>query len=44
MPSPHDPAAEFHNKAAHAHEAAAAHDKGDHLTAHELSRQAQRTS
>jgi hypothetical protein len=39
--SPHDRAAEYHNKAAHAHQAAAtAHGKGDHLTAHELSRQA----
>jgi hypothetical protein len=39
--SPHDRAAEFHNKAAHAHQTAAtAHGKGDHLTAHELSRQA----
>jgi len=41
MPSPHNPVAELHYKAAHAHEAAAvAHDKGDHLTANELSRQA----
>jgi len=32
---------EFHRKAAHLHEAAAAsHNKGDHLTAHELSKQA----
>ena len=32
---------ELHNLAAHAHEAAAAaHEKGDHLTARELSRQA----
>jgi hypothetical protein len=32
---------ELHNLAAHAHTAAAtAHDKGDHLTAHELSKQA----
>ena len=39
--SPNDRAAEFHNKAAHANQAAAtAHGKGDHLTAHELSRQA----
>src|ERR1700749_682990 len=39
--SPHDRAAEFHNKAAHLHQAAAtAHGKGDHLTAHELSKQA----
>ena len=34
-------AEELHNLAAHAHEAAAAaHSKGDHLTAHELSKQA----
>jgi hypothetical protein len=33
--------AELHNLAAHAHTAAAvAHDKGDHLTAHELTKQA----
>ena len=39
--SPHNPAAELHNLAAHAHAAAAvAHDKGDHLTAHELTKQA----
>ena len=39
--SPHDRAAEYHNKAAHAHQAAAtAHGKGDHLTTHELSKQA----
>ena len=39
--STHNRAAEFHNKAAHLHEAAAtAHGKGDHLTAHELSKQA----
>ena len=32
---------ELHKLAAHAHEAAAAaHAKGDHLTAHELSKQA----
>jgi DNA-directed RNA polymerase beta' subunit len=38
-------AIEFHNKAAHAHAAAAAsHDKGDHLTAHELSKQAREHS
>jgi hypothetical protein len=31
----------MHNLAAHAHESAAtAHGKGDHLTAHELSKQA----
>jgi hypothetical protein len=40
-PSMHNRAAELHNLAAHAHEAAAvAHGKGDHLTAHELSKQA----
>jgi hypothetical protein len=34
-------AQEFHNKAAHLHQAAAtAHGKGDHLTAHELSQEA----
>ena len=39
--SPHDRVAELHNLAAHAHAAAAtAHGKGDHLTAHELSKQA----
>jgi hypothetical protein len=33
--------AELHNLAAHAHSAAAvAHGKGDHLTAHELTKQA----
>ena len=38
-------AAELHNLAAHAHAAAAtAHGKGDHLTAHELSRQAHEQS
>jgi hypothetical protein len=37
--------AELHNLAAHAHTAAAvAHGKGDHLTAHELSRQAREHS
>jgi hypothetical protein len=39
--STHDRVAELHNLASHAHAAAAAaHAKGDHLTAHELSRQA----
>jgi hypothetical protein len=39
--SSHGQSAELHNLAAHTHEAAAvAHDKGDHLTAHELSKQA----
>lgn len=39
--STHDRAAELHNLAAHAHEAAAAsHAKGDHLSAHELSKRA----
>jgi len=39
--NPHQRAAELHNLAAHAHLAAAAsHDKGDHLAAHELSQQA----
>jgi len=40
--SPHNRLAELHNLAAHAHAAAAvAHGKGDHLTAHELTKQAQ---
>jgi hypothetical protein len=39
--STHDRIAELHNLAAHSHSAAAvAHEKGDHPTAHELSRQA----
>lgn len=39
--STHNPAAELHNLAMHAHEAAAAaHDKRDHLTAHELAKRA----
>ena len=39
--SPHNRVAELHNLAAHANTtAAAAHDKGDHLTGHELSKQA----
>ncbi len=39
--STHNRLAELHNLAAHYHTAAAtAHGKGDHLTAHELSRQA----
>jgi hypothetical protein len=43
--STHDRAAELHNLAAHAHAAAAtAHGKGDHLTAHELSKQAHEQS
>ena len=34
-------AVELHKLAAHAHlEAATSHDKGDHLTAHELTKQA----
>lgn len=37
----HNRVAELHNRAAHAHTVAAtAHGKGDHLTAHELSKQA----
>jgi hypothetical protein len=43
--SPHNRAAELHNLAAHAHTAAAvAHGKGDHLAAHELSREAHENS
>jgi hypothetical protein len=39
--STHARASELHNLAIHAHQAAAvAHDKGDHLTAHELSKRA----
>ena len=39
--STHARVAELHNLAAHAHTVAAeAHGKADHLTAHELSRQA----
>ena len=39
--STHARVAELHNLAQHAHEAAAAsHAKGDHLSAHELSKQA----
>jgi hypothetical protein len=37
--SPHNRLAELHNLAAHAH--AAEHGKGDHLSAHELTKQAQ---
>ena len=41
----HDRAVELHNLAAHAHAAAAvAHGKGDHLTAHELTKQAREHS
>ncbi len=40
-PSSHNRITELHNLASHAHlAAAAAHDKGDHLTAHELSQKA----
>ena len=43
--SAHNRVAELHNLAAHAHTAAAvAHGKGDHLSAHELSRQAREHS
>lgn len=39
--STHNRIVELHNLAAHAHSAAAvAHSKGDHLTAHELTKQA----
>jgi len=39
--SPHNRIAELHNLAAHTHAAAAvAHGKGDHLSGHELSKQA----
>jgi hypothetical protein len=37
----HQKAAEYHDLAAHAHRIAATHhDKGDHMTGHEFSRQA----
>lgn len=36
----HQRAAELHDQAAHAHRAAGPNGKGDHLTAHELSRRA----
>jgi hypothetical protein len=39
--STHARLSELHNLAMHAHQVAAvAHEKGDHLTAHELSKQA----
>jgi hypothetical protein len=39
--STHARASELHNLAIHAHQAASvAHEKGDHLTAHELSKKA----
>jgi hypothetical protein len=39
--STHNRAAELHNLAIHAHvAAAAAHEKGDHLSGHELTKQA----
>jgi hypothetical protein len=39
--STHNRIAELHNMAEHAHAAAAvAHEKGDHLTAHELTKKA----
>jgi len=42
--SPHDRIAELHNLAAHAHAAAVAHNKADHISAHELSKQAHELS
>ena len=43
--SSHDQAAEIHNLASHAHAVAAvAHGKADHLTDHELSKQADELS
>jgi hypothetical protein len=43
--SSHDPAAEQHNQASHAHAVAAvAHGKADHRSAHELSTQDQELS
>ena len=44
-PSTHNPVAELHNLAEHAHASAAeAHGKGDRLTAHELSKKARELS
>lgn len=40
----HQRAAELHDAAAHAHRAAGEHGQQDHLTSHELSRQAQERS
>ena len=43
--SPHNRLAELHNLAAHAHVVAAvAHGKGDYLSAHEFTKQAQEHS
>jgi len=43
--SSHDPAAELHNLASHAHAVAAvSHGKADHRSAHELSKQADELS
>jgi hypothetical protein len=42
--SSHDRSAELHNLAAHAPTTATAQGKGDHLTAHELSRHAHENS
>jgi hypothetical protein len=38
--SAHNRSAELHNLTEHTHGAAAAHDKADHLTSHELTKQA----
>jgi hypothetical protein len=38
--STHNRSAELHNLTEHIHDAAAAHDKADHLTSHELTKQA----
>jgi hypothetical protein len=38
--STHNRSAELHNLTEHTHDAAAAHDKADHLTSHELTKQA----
>ena len=42
--STHGRAAELHSLAAHAYAAAAAHEKADHLNAHELSKRARELS
>ena len=42
--STHNRSAELHNLTEHTHAAAAAHDKADHLTPHELTKQAEEHS
>jgi hypothetical protein len=42
--STHNRSAEIHNLTKHTHDSAAAHDKADHLTSHELTKQADERS